>query len=66
MSKLKTWLKLQREGIFAGIGVALLLYYANFNLPINIPAEGITKLIILIIIFGGIGAILDYLYAPNK
>lgn len=63
---IKKWIYLQKEGIGAGTLIALLLYYFNWNLPINLHVTGIAKLIVMIIIFGGIGALIDSIYKPNQ
>lgn len=66
MGKIKQWIFLQKEGILVGSIIGAGFYYLNWNLPINLHAEGIAKLIIMILIFGGIGMGLDALIEPSK
>lgn len=66
IKNIKRWLWLQKEGFAVGTGLALLLYYLKWNLPVKLPGEGITKLVVLIIVLGGIGALIDSVYKPNK
>ena len=66
INKIKKWLYLQKEGIAVGAVIAGILYWMNWTLPIKLPYEGIPKLIIMIIILGGIGGVIDALYKPNR
>jgi hypothetical protein len=65
-NKIKKWFWLQKEGAGVGIGIALLLYYLKWDLPIKLPFEGITKLIVMILIFGIIGMLIDAVWEPKK
>ena len=60
------WLKLQKEGIIIGAGIACAIYFFNINIGIPIDEIGIVKLAILIFIFSTAGALVDSVYKPNK
>lgn len=66
MKNIKKWVWINKEGFLVGTIFALIIYYMKWTLPIKLPVEGIPKLILMIIILGGIGAIIDSIYAPSK
>jgi len=66
--KLMRWLDLQKEGIFIGVAIALLIYYFNIfpNLLQILPTEPIYRIGILIYIGSSLGAIIDSIIKPKK
>lgn len=73
MTKLTNWLKLQKEGIFAG-AVAGLLLWADYNFLIvqrvlvwlGVPLVGGTSFFIVVPVAMAIGALIDAYYQPRR
>jgi hypothetical protein len=66
LSKIKKWCWVNKEGFGVGLVIAIILYYMQWTLPINFPFNGIPKLIVMIIILGILGAIMDSIWEPSK
>jgi hypothetical protein len=66
LNSIKKWAWVNKEGFLVGAVIAGILYYMKWDLPIKMPFDGISRLIVLIIILGGFGALIDSLYMPNK
>jgi hypothetical protein len=63
---IKKFLYVNKEGIIVGSGIGAIFYFLKWNIPfVSSSITGIPKLIILVLIFGGLGCIIDAIYDPE-